>query len=467
MNVRQVLALNVLTLFAPLALAQTPAESQPASSEKPEAIVDKSKAAPIESFYMEYLDYEQRVHSTSENTELGEKTKLDAAFKYRFNEDTSIRLRLDIDPYKYPEENKSSKFEVRLNHKYKAFEVQADFDVNGDDNERGATTFGPDDDSKDSFMSYQPFSFVKGVFYPYNFGGEIGNEFRTLDVTRIYYIEGNPTAINEIPTQGERLRTRTIPGFELQVFPVDNLLVYAGIGSVSFSYPGSDNFDIKNQTSASFWKIKEDRAYKGGLRFTGDSTKIVLERVTHTNSALTGSLLKTASSAQLQQKFGQFIVNLERTETRAGEKPYHLAKDWRWFDNSNGYNPLYSDSFRQDQDWFGRWGTATMVKLSYDFGDLVPFVAYKDMSKNFIYRRNESAEKLRTVNGTQSHGGLQAWKVGSEIKAGKFSVRPEAEFFLADNDVYGNRGDQREYNINNTSYGRKNTVFTLYTTYQY
>lgn len=467
MNVRKALAISLLTSIAPLAVAQTPEQTQPATSDSPEAKASQSTAAPIGSFYMEYLDYEQRVHSTSEITELGEKTKLDAAFKYRFNEDTSIRLRLDIDPYKYPEENKSSKFEVRLNHTYKAFEVQADFDINGDDYDRGATTFGPDDDSDDSFMSYQPFSFLKGVFYPYNFGGEIGNEFRTLDVTRIYYIEGNPSSISEIPKEGERLRSRTIPGFELQLFPTENLLVYAGIGSVSFSYPGSENFDIKTQTTADFWKIKEDRAYKGGLRFANDTTKVALEYVTHNNAALTGSLLQSASSVQLQQKFANVIIDLERTDTKAGTMPYHLSDDWKWFNNDNGYNPVYVDAFRQEQNWFGKRGSASMLKLSYDFGDLIPFIAYKTLSENFIYRKLESVEKLRTVDGTQSHGGLRTWKLGTEIKAGKFVIRPEAEYFLANNDVYGNRSDQREYNLNNPSYGRKNTVFTLFTTYQY
>jgi hypothetical protein len=74
---------------------------------------------------------------------------------------------------------------------------------------------------------------------------------------------------------------------------------------------------------------------------------------------------------------------------------------------------------------------------------------------------------LRTNDGTDSHGGLQALKVGTEIKAGKFVIRPEAEFFQAKNAVYSNRGEQREYNLNNQSYGKKNTVFTLFTTYQY
>lgn len=467
MKVRKLLATSLLISIAPVAAAQTPENAQPATTETPVATLDKSKPAPIGSFYMEYLDYEQRVHSTSENTELGEKTRLDAAFKYRFDEDTNIRLRLDIDPYKYPEENKSSRFEVRLYHKYKAFEVQADFDVNGDDNERGATTFGPDEDSDDSFLAYQPVSFFKGIFYPYNFGGEVGNEFRTLDVTRIYYIEGNPSVINEIPTADEKLRTRTVPGFELQFFPFDRLMVYAGVGSVGFSYPGSDNFDIRNQTSAEYWKIKEDRAYKGGLRFTNESTKVVLEHVAHTNAKFTGSLLESASSLQVQQKFASFIVDLERTDTKAGSRPYQLNKDWTWFSNENGYNPVFVDSFRNEQNWIGKHGSASMVKFGYDLGDLIPFVAFKKFDRNFIYRKLESAEKLRTNNGTDSHGGLQSLKLGTEIKAGKFVIRPEAEYFQAKNAVYSNRGEQREYNLNNQSYGKKNTVFTLFTTYKY
>jgi len=465
MNVRNALVISILTSIAPLAAAQTPADS----NQTPVALESSpgKEEAPIGSFFMDYLDYEQRIHSTSQNTEVGEKTKLDAAFKYRFNPNTSIRLRLDIDPYKYPEENKASKFEVRLFHSYKNFEIQGDFDINGDDNGRGATTFGPDDDSDDSFMTYKPFSFLKAIFYPYNFGGEIGNEYRTLDVTRVFYIEGTPSVINEIPQPDERIRTKTIPGFELQIFPMENLLVYAGIGSTSFYYPASENFDIKNQTAANVWKIKEDRGYKAGLRFDDQSTKVVMEYVTHSNSALTGSLLESASSVQVQHKVAKFIVDLERTDTKAGSKPYRLAKDWKWFENDRGYNPIFVDYYRNDQNWLGKAGSASMIKLGYDFGELTPFVAYKTISENFIFRKRESAEKLRTVDETQSHGGMVAWKFGTEIKAGQFVVRPEVEHFQAENAVYGNRSDLQEFNINNKSYGKKNTVFTLFTTYQY
>lgn len=455
--------------FAPWSLAQDASSSSPApqgaiSEVAPTANPPKDEN-PVGSFYLDYLEYEQRVHSTSEITELGEETKLDMAFKYRFNANSDLRLRLDIDPYRYPEENKNSKFELRLFHRYENLEIQGDFDINGDDYNRGATTFGIDDDSDDFWVAYRPVSFFRTVFYPYNFNGEIGGEYRTLDVTRIYYIEGTPSVISELPAGDERIRAKTIPGIEFQIFPIDGLMVYAGVGSVSFEYPADAEFDIKNQTTANVWKIKEDRAYKGGARYARGSTRVVAEYVTHTNAAYTGSLLESAGSVQVQQKIGRTIVDLESTHTKAGSRPYRLSPNGRWFANDRGYNPIYVDYFRQEQNWLGKRDSAQMIQIGYDLGNITPFIAYKVMGEHFIFRKRESAEKLRTTDETQSHGGLQSWKAGSAIKAGKFVFRPEVEYYRAANPVFGNRTDLQDYTINNQSYGRKNTVFTLYTTY--
>jgi hypothetical protein len=442
MSLQKVLMVSMISSITPAIMAQ--------QSASPEAPSDSLGA-----FALDSLQYEQRVHSTS------------GKFKYRFTNDTNLRLRLDIDPYKYPEENKSSKFEVRLYHRYENFEVQADFDVNGDDNGRGATTFGPDADSKDSFLAYNAGTLAKFIFYPYNFGGEVGREFRTLDVTRLYYIQGTPDVINENPTGDVSITMRTAPGLELQLRPIDSLTVYAGIGSASFEYPASKDFDIKNQPTATVWKIKEDRAYKGGLRYETTSTRFNLEYVTHTQAEFTGSLLDSAGSAQIDQKFGALTLSAERTTTRAGTRAYKLAEDGRWFDTSRGYYPIYVDYDYKEQNWLGQTASANMLQVAYNFGQLTPFLAAKYFEKNFIFRRNESAEKLRTVDGSLSHGGLSSYKLGTEIALGKWIVRPEVEHFVAKNAVFGNRQELREFSINSEGYGKENTVFTLNTSYSH
>ncbi len=439
-----------------LSLASSPAFSASSSTE-----------APLQSMYLEYLEYEQRVHSTSNSTELGENPRFDAAFKYRFNEDTSFRLRLDIDPYKYPDQNKSSRLELRLYHRYDILEVQADLNINGDDNGRGATTFGPDTLSDDSWMALNPREDTKIIFYPYNFGSEIGREFRTLDITRLYYIEGTPSFISNLPVENEAVRLKSVPGFELQWQASNQLGLYAGIGSVSFLYPAVKDFSIEQNAAAERWKNKEDRAYKAGATFANDSTQARVEYVTHSNSALTGSLLEAAWSIQAQQLLDRWIVDFERTWSKAGTRPYRLARNGSWFEETTPFRPIYSDYYGDKQDWLGKTGAATMLRVGFRWDErLTPFLAYKQIGKYFIYRERESAQSLRTADESLSHGGLSVISVGANYQIGRFTLRPEYEFMTAKNEVFGNRTDIRQDKIL-SDLQKKNSVLTLTTTYLY
>lgn len=422
---------------------------------------------PLQSLYLEYLEYEQRVHSASNSTELGENTRFDAAFKYRFNDDTSFRLRLDIDPYKYPDQNKSSRLELRLYHRYDILEVQADLNINGDDNGRGATTFGPDTTSDDSWIALNPTPSSKVIFYPYNFGAEIGREFRTLDITRLYYIEGTPSFISNLPVENEAVRLKTVPGLEFQWQASKQLGLYAGIGSVSFLYPAVKDFNIEQNAAAERWKNKEDRAYKAGANYSLNGTSARFEYVTHSNAALTGSLLEAAWSLQAQQELERWVFDFERTWSKAGTRPYRLARNGNWFEETTPFRPIFSDYYGERQDWLGKTGAATMARVGYRWNErLAPFLAYKYLGKFFIYRERESAQTLRTADETLSHGGLSIISIGANYQVGRFTLRPEYEYMQAKNEVFGNRTDIRQDKIL-SDLNKKNTVLTLTTTYLY
>lgn len=453
--------------MTPILRAQTPSNEAPAPTLAAAVPVQTPIAnLPIQAPVLEYLDYQQRVLSSSENIQLGEHTKLDMAYQYRFNQDTALRFRMDIDPNKNSEDNKTSKFELRLYHHVDLLEFQADFDLNGDDNGRGATTLGPDTDSKDSWIALNPSSGLRLIFYPYNIGTEIGREFRTLDVARINYIDGTPAFISKLPIEDESIRSKTIPGFELQFKPLDHLKFYLGGGSVGFYYPATGDFDIEQSASAERWKVKEDRAYKAGFNFVGADTNITAEFAKHTNAGLGGSLLEAAWSLQLSQVFGPLVLDLERTWTKAGTRAYRLNSKQNWFETTTPFRPFYSDYYGERQDWLGKTDAANMLRLGYTLGQLTPFIAYKYLGQYFIDREFESAQRLRSADESVSHGGLKVFALGANYLAGKFNFRPELDLLRANNPVFGNRNDVREDRIL-SELSTKDTQFKFSVSYTY
>ncbi|RZA17288.1 MAG: hypothetical protein EOP10_23025, partial [Proteobacteria bacterium] len=447
------------TLFASVASAQTATtESAPAVKqqvpENPSYPASQSASfagpllkdpAPLQQFYMEYLEYKQRLYSSSESISLGDRARFDTAFGYWFTPDTSIRLRLDIDPDRYgDDQNSTSRFELRLFHKYENFEFQADLDIDGDAGGRGATSLGPDTDSKDSWIAWKPLESLRVIFRPYNLGTEIGQEFRTLDVARVNYINGTPAYISRLPVEDEEIRTKTVGGLEVQWSPSTELSLYAGGGSASFFYPTNDDFSIEANAASESWKTKEDRAYKAGVVYKTDTTNFVTEYATHLNDSEAGSLLDTALSLQLTQWVGRFVGSLEWTGTRAGTNPYRLDDNGSWFQDVTPFRPIYSDYYGVKQDWLGKKDSAELVKLGWKFGNYVPYLRYKHLGKYFVYRGLESAHKLRTADESAGHGGLSTFTVGTYMTVGKFIIQPEVEFMEAKNNVFGSSSDIRE-----------------------
>ena len=391
------------------------------------------ETAPLQSTYIEYLRWEQFVHSESKNTQLGEQTLFDTLVAYRLYEDTTVKFRLDIDPNRGAEDNKTPKLNFRLYHHYQQFDFQADLVLNGDDNQRGATTVGIDNTSKYSWVSWNPSEAVKLVFYPYNMGTEIGREFRTWDVGRLYFIEGTPAYISNLPIEDEAIGTKTLPGFELQWKPTETLKVYAGMGSASFEYPATENFTIEENASSERWKVKEDRGYKAGVNYRTPDSVVVAEYASHNNGAQGGSILDAAWSLQLAHNFGPVSVEFERTWSKASDNAWNLNDDMSWFEDVAPFRPVYSDYYGRRQDWLGKTDAATMIKTGYTLGALTPFIAYKYAGQYFIDRELESAHRLRTADESASHGGLQAVVLGVNYSAGKFNIRPELTFLKAKN----------------------------------
>ncbi len=468
------------SLFASVANAQTSADQASAASKQvsenpsyPSAYASsfagpqQKDPAPLQALYMEYLEYKQRAYSSSESISLGDRARFDAAFGYWFNADTSLRLRLDIDPDKYgDDQNTTSRFEARLFHKYEDFEFQADLDVNGDEGGHGGTSIGPDTDSKDSWIAWKPSSSLRVIFRPYNLGTEIGQAFRTLDVARMYYISGTPAYISRLPIEDEEIRNKTIGGLELQWSPTRDFSVYVGGGAASFQYPTNSDFSIEINAASESWKAQQDQAYKAGIVYKTDVTSFLAEYATHMNAAETGSMLDSALSLQLTQWVGNFVGNVEWTTSRAGTEAWRVNSSGSWFQDTTPYYPIYTDYNGVKQDWLGKTDSAELVKAGWKFGSFVPYVAYKHLGKNFIYRGLESAHKLRTADESASHGGLNTYSIGTYYTAGKFIIQPEVEFMEAQNAVFGSSSDLREDRVLSVL-EKKNTVFTLSTRYSY
>ncbi|MBC7661872.1 MAG: hypothetical protein H7249_19440 [Chitinophagaceae bacterium] len=481
MNLNRLWAPVCMTLFATNLHAQT--VSRPAADSTQPTVPEqlsypsfhansfvgpvKKEAAPLEKVYMDYFEYKQRAFSSSENISLGDRAKIDSVMGYWFSRDTSMRFRMDIDPDKYGDtQNNTSRFNLRLFHRYDRLEFQADLLLDGDKGGHGGTSIGPDTTSKESWIAYRPWDSVRMVLRPYDLGTEIGQAFRTLDVARVYYINGTPAYISNLPIENESIRSKTVGGLEVQWVPTTELTFYAGVGSTSFFYPTNSDFSIEQNAASESWKAKEDRAYKAGIVYKNDTQNFVTEYATHMNSAETGALLDSALSLQYNVWMGNFVGNVEWTASRAGTEAYRLGSDGAWFQDTTPFRPVYSDYYGKKQDWLGKTDSAELIKAGWKVGSWVPYVSYKHRGQYFIDRELESAHKLRTADETASHGGLNIYGVGGYVTTGKFIIQPEVEFMQAKNAVFGSASDIREDRVLSVL-KKDNTVFTLTTRYSY
>lgn len=430
-----------------------------------------SSSAPTD-WKLDYFKFEQKMHSSGEGVLAGESTEVDAALKYTPAENSFFRLRFDIDPDRYATVNKTSRLEGLFNHRMETLELQVDMDLDFDSESRGATSIGLDTDSDASFVRYKAFESWDLTIYPYNFDGEVGRVFATDDVTRIYYIDGLPTLITaEKPGNGV-ITSKTLPGLELRYRPLESLSMGIGYAAARYLYPEGQDFKIEDNVSSETWKSKTDTGYKAHMtydsrdNFIGDTTKICAEYVTHNGSKETGSLLANASSLQISQSWGAFSLYLEAGQSKAGEAPYRLSSSTKWFSQTTPFEPGYTDFYGKTQDWVGKSDRAEYLKASYAVtDDLTPYISVKKIGPNFVFLEDESAHRLRTADGSQSHGGLQILGLGLGLKSGQYSVTPEVEYKTAKNKVFGDknslRSERQLMELND-----KETSMTLYVTYQ-
>ena len=409
--------------------------------------------------------YKQKVASSTEAVELGERTTVDAALEYQSTPQTILGMRIDTDPEKNEYDNETSILEATAVHSYKLFKFAIDLDINLDARHHGGTSFGLD---SDSMMSYLEWNFASGFYldlHPYNFGGKVGKQFITDDITRIYYIEGTPSYINYQPLSKEHIRMKTIPGLVLN-YKSKALNAYFGSGAASYEYPANRDFDIRKQTKAERWQVENDTSIKAGFGWQiGEQDYVKFEYVSHDQAAKTGALLAKANSVQYSHNDKQGLsIDLERGETKAGLAPIQLSRDYSWFEQRAPFYPVYADYYGKPQSWIDQTGTAYSIKVGYHRDQSLPYFGIRNLSKNFIFRDRDSVQRLRTADESASHGGLTIYALGIDWREGPLSLRPEIELKRASNRVFGNTRDLREDRFLRKLVYNENAL-TLYATY--
>ncbi len=420
-------------------------------------------------FYIDSFSYEDHVYSRSKKTELGDQVEIEVAAKYIYKPGTFARFRFETSPEDNRENNESSKFEFFLSHKYETVMFNLDLELQTNKSTNGGTSIGLDLDSEYTNIKWEINKNFTFSFFPFNFDGEVGEEFRTWDVTRVKTIEGAPTTVSNSPTGSEKIVEKTIPGFVLNINPgiVDGLGLYVGFGIASYFYPTNANFDLLTNTSVTSWERKEDRGYKFGVNLKREVLDLKLEFVGHDQAKETGALLEYAGSFYLISKLDKLIFDTEFTMSKAGERPWFTPRGTTWFETSSPFRKVYSDFFGNNkQDWIGKTDFAAGFRVGYEMGDVTPYFLFRYQGKNFVFVENESAHLLRTADESLSHGGLTRIGTGAYLSYGKWAVNPEFELRNAKNPVFGNASDVRTNRLLST-FRKTDYLITLFVTYDF
>ncbi len=417
--------------------------------------------------YISHFSYEDFVYSQGRKTQLGDQAELELFFRYQYSKKTFGRFRLATDPVDNKVDNKTSKFELLIGHNDKIFKFGLDLELLTDDGNSGGTSLGLDLDSEHTFLSFQPIKKLRLTFFPFNFDGEVGQEFNTWDVTRIYFIEGAPSTVSGVPGTGDNIVQKTIPGFEFRFMPTEKIDFYAGLGMATYQYPVNKNFDLIDNPSAARWERREVVGYRLGTSLNAKNFRLKAEHVGHKETKETGALLRRASSLYaIGRLMNRIICEGEVTYSEAGQSPWRLSRSTGWFEETTPFQPIYADYNGDIQDWVGKSDFAIATKLGYEMGELTPYALYRFQGKHFVFREPESAHRLRTAFEDKSHGGLHRLGLGSVFRYGNFAINPELEYRKAKNPVFGNatdvRSDRRLASFKKTDY-----LLTLLLTYDF
>lgn len=394
--------------------------------------------------------FEDNVYSTSRKTELGDQTVISLSTRYHITPLTFARVRFVTDPVESRLANKTSRFEMVFARTFEDFNIQMDLDFLTNDTEEdpdsGGMSIGPDLDSDDTFIAYTLNKNSNIVFYPFNFRSDVGDEFNSLDVSRINSIEGSPTTgIGATQPANTNIINKTIPGLEYNYF-VGKHNFYVGLGVASFLYPTNEDFDIKENPTATAWERKETTAYKFGyLLIDSDETKVNFQHLAHNMTEETGALLQSATSLNIFKRFRKNIFEFEATASVAGERPYNVNLQTRWFVDQppQPFNPYFADTNGESQDWIGESGYGVSFKYGYNLDKVTPFISLKYLDENFVYDGVDSAHNLRTNDETESHGGLSRVGLGAYFYKKNMYFRPYIEYQVAQNPVFSNATDLR------------------------
>ncbi len=413
-------------------------------------VLDQSVQYTKDKLTLELFNYEEYAYSKSRKTEVGDKMKLNTRFRYQVNSEAWFSMGFKTNPDVDRFANKTSDFEMRAGYNFENLSAQADFSLNTND-DSGSISFGLDLDSENTFLRYKFANNFQLTFFPFNFDGEVGVEFNTYDVTRIYYIQGAPSAVAQTPlpiSPNEKIANKTIPGFVLRYNSIQNkksfLSWYLGLGVATFEYPNDPNFDVRVSSTGNTWSRQETFGYKLGAVLRNTNSFTSFQYVGQSKDKETGVLLKSAASAYNLSYLSNFVLESELTASEGGRNPYRIDFSTNWFDQrdplfANVNHRIYSNILgTQIQDWAGRWGWAGSLKFGLRRKNYRPYFSYKYQNKNFVFSGRESAQVLRTSDLSQSHGGLHRIGLGAYIYSGKFIINPRFEYLMAKNNVFSN-----------------------------
>jgi hypothetical protein len=424
-------------------------------------VLTQSPVRVDEKLVMELFNYEEYGYSRSKKTEIGDQLELSSRFRYQFTDNAWASLGFTTTPLENRFDNKTSDFELRTGYVYNRFVLQIDLNLNTNDGE-GGITFGPDVESRNTFLSYTPFEKWQIIFYPFNFNGSTGVNLPNFNVTNLFFIDGAPNQLDTLQLRDEKLGRKTIPGLELFYSDLDNDFngwsAYMGVGAATYLYPTDPDFDIRSNIGSLSWQRKEDVGYKLGAVYKDARQFSSLQYVTHTQSREVGSLLESSFNVySLSRPLSKLIFEAEVSMSQAGEMPYRVDRRSNWFEVNEAISVdprqrVYSDRQNNLQDWIGESGYGVSLKAGVPFfpqdrKDTTPYISYSYYSPHFVFDGRESAHRLRNRDESLGHGGLQKFGIGAYFYPGTFIINPRFEYLSARNPVFTNSSDIRNDSI--------------------
>lgn len=399
--------------------------------------------------YFDEIKYQEYLYSKSKKTEVGDNVELDINATYKLSESTKFSLGFQTYPEDNRVNNKTSKFELVASHIYEDFKFSLDGELQTDEQDNGGTNFGVDLDSDKTYISYNIVDSFSASFYPFNFDGEVGDEFNTWDITRINYIEGTPSSITGTITDDEKIATKTIPGIVLTYKISENFKFFYGFGKATYIYPSDLGYDIASSSAITRWERKEVTAHKFAISSRiNDVASTKLKYVTQDKTNQTGALIESAASIESKINLSSSLfLESEVVYTKAGSAPWDIDKTTSWFASTAPFEPVYADAAGEKMDFLGKSDFAFAFKLILKNEKNSPYLFARHQGEYFLFRERESAHLLRTADDSKSHGGLIRLGLGALLVRGNFLITPELEYLKARNPVFSSSSDVRDDRI--------------------